>query len=62
MTDPAIEYSVAIDTEGRTSKAIQVQGIPHAMLIDPKGIVRFEGLPQYLNEQNLAALLDRYGQ
>jgi cytochrome c biogenesis protein CcmG, thiol:disulfide interchange protein DsbE len=62
MTSPGIMYSVAIDTQERTSNAAQITGIPHAILIDPKGIVRFEGMPHYLNEQNLAALLDKYGQ
>ena len=61
MTSPGIMYSVAIDTQDRTCNAAQVTGIPHAMLIDPKGIVRFEGMPQYLNERNLACLLDKYG-
>ena len=61
MTSPGIMYSVAIDTRQRTSSAAEVRGIPHAMLIDPKGIVRFEGMPHYLNERNLASLLDKYG-
>ena len=61
MTSPGIMYSVAIDTQQRTSNAVQVTGIPHAMLIDPKGIVRFEGMPNYLNERSLASLLDKYG-
>jgi thiol-disulfide isomerase/thioredoxin len=60
MTSPSISYAVAIDTQDRTSNAAQITGIPHAMLIDPKGIVRFEGMPSYLNERNLAALLDKY--
>ena len=61
MTKPAIMYSVATDTQRRTSKEVEVTGIPHAMLIDPKGIVRFEGMPNYLNDRNLASLLDKYG-
>ena len=61
MTYLAITYSVAIDTQRRTSIAVQVKGIPHAMLIDPKGVVRFEGMPSYLNEQSLANLLSKYG-
>jgi thiol-disulfide isomerase/thioredoxin len=61
MTNPGIMYSVAIDTQQRTSDEVQVRGIPHTMLIDPKGIVRFEGMPHYLNERNLASLLDTYG-
>lgn len=61
MTSPSILYSVAIDTQERTSKEVEVTAIPHAMLIDPKGIVRFEGRPDYLNERNLASLLDQFG-
>jgi cytochrome c biogenesis protein CcmG, thiol:disulfide interchange protein DsbE len=62
MASPAIMYSVATDTRQRTGRAVEVRGIPHALLIDPKGVVRFEGMPHYLNEKNLAALLERYGQ
>ncbi len=62
MTTPVIAYPVAIDTRQRMASALEVRGIPHAILIDPKGIVRFEGHPEYLNESNLAALLDQYGQ
>jgi thiol-disulfide isomerase/thioredoxin len=61
MTSPSIMYSVAIDTQERTSKEVEITGIPHAMLIDPKGIVRFEGMPHYLSERNLASLLDQFG-
>ena len=57
MTDPKIEYAVASDPQGRTSKELEVKGIPHAMLIDPKGIVRYQGLPQYLTEKELEKLL-----
>ena len=60
MTDPKIEYSVAIDSHHRASADFGVERIPHAVLIDPKGIVRFEGNPGYLNERNLANLLAKY--
>jgi cytochrome c biogenesis protein CcmG, thiol:disulfide interchange protein DsbE len=62
MSEPKIEYSSAIDTQHRASLAYGVQRIPHAVLVDPKGIVRFEGHPGYLDEQKLAALLDKYAQ
>ena len=61
MTTPLVSYPVAIDTRQRMSSALEVKGIPHAILIDPQGIVRFEGQPEYLNHDNLAALLDQYG-
>jgi thiol-disulfide isomerase/thioredoxin len=62
MTEPQIGYPVAIDTQQRASIAFGVERIPHAVLIDPKGIVRFEGHPGYLNERNLEKLLARYGE
>jgi thiol-disulfide isomerase/thioredoxin len=61
MAEPKMNYAVAFDTSGRMMREAQVKGIPHAILIDPKGIVRFEGMPHYLNERGLKLLLDRYG-
>jgi len=45
FTDPKIEYFSAIDPQGRTSKALEVSGIPHVIILDPQGIVRWEGYP-----------------
>jgi cytochrome c biogenesis protein CcmG, thiol:disulfide interchange protein DsbE len=61
MTSPRIDYYVGIDRQARMESAVGVRGIPHALLIDPKGIVRFEGMPNYLSEQALQRLLDKYG-
>lgn len=40
-----IDYYQATDTKKRTKNAFKVKGIPHTVLIDPKGIVRWEGYP-----------------
>jgi thiol-disulfide isomerase/thioredoxin len=45
MTDPPINYSIAIDTQKRMYQKLEVRGIPHVIIIDPKGIVRWEGFP-----------------
>ena len=50
LAEPKIEYFSAIDTQHRTKDAVGVTGIPHVMIMDPQGIVRWEGFP----------LLDRY--
>ncbi len=60
MKSPKIDYYVAIDTETTMKRAVEVRGIPHAMLIDPKGIVRFEGHPGYLSADGVAGLLAKY--
>ena len=45
MKQPIIEYYHGIDTEGGMKKALSVKGIPHLILIDPQGVVRWEGYP-----------------
>lgn len=64
LVNPRIEYSVAIDTQARTKKAVGVTGIPHVLIIDPEGIVRWEGFPflkgYTLNAKVVADILARY--
>ena len=61
MTSPQMNYSVGTDRQKQMSRLVEVKGIPHAMLIDPRGIVRFEGMPGYLTESGLERLLNKYG-
>ena len=64
MTRPRMNYHVAVDTKGRMKKAFAVQGLPHVVLIDSAGIVRWQGLPSLpgheLTEAVVEALLDAY--
>src|SRR6185295_20140152 len=61
METPKLEYFSAIDTQARMKKALEVKGIPHVILVDPKGVVRWEGFPllggHELTEQVIADLL-----
>jgi thiol-disulfide isomerase/thioredoxin len=61
MTTPQIDYAVASDTQERMNQALAITGIPHCILVDPKGIVRYEGMPTYLDDQKLQHFLDKYG-
>lgn len=45
MKEPVINYYSCVDTQGTMKKKLEVKGIPHVILIDPKGIVRWEGFP-----------------
>ena len=45
MKEPAIDYASAIDTQGKMKKQLEVKGIPHVIVIDPQGVVRWEGYP-----------------
>jgi thiol-disulfide isomerase/thioredoxin len=62
MKLPVMNYSVAIDTKARMKREVQVTAIPHALLMDAQGIVRFEGNPHELTEQALEQLLATYAQ
>ncbi len=61
MSDPHIDYAVASDTQGRMDHALEIMGIPHCILVDPRGIVRYEGMPTYLDAAKLQHFLDKYG-
>ena len=61
MSDPRIDYAVASDPQGRMSRELEITGIPHCILVDPRGIVRYEGNPTYLDDAKLQQLLDKYG-
>ncbi|MDT0557507.1 TlpA disulfide reductase family protein [Ichthyenterobacterium sp. W332] len=45
MKTPKMEYYSAIDTKERLERQYKVQGIPHCVIINPKGIVVWEGWP-----------------
>jgi cytochrome c biogenesis protein CcmG, thiol:disulfide interchange protein DsbE len=65
MTVPKIDYFVAIDTQARLKKAVEVEGIPHVIIMDPQGIVRWEGFPLMdgfeLTEKVVADILAKPG-
>jgi thiol-disulfide isomerase/thioredoxin len=61
---PEVDYFIATDTQARTKKAVEVTGIPHVLIIDPKGIVRWEGFPLLqhyeLTEKVVADIIRQY--
>lgn len=62
MKEPRMEYASALDTKARTKEKLAVTGIPHVIILDPEGIVRWEGFP-FLNGHELtveivSAILD----
>ncbi len=65
LTKPRITYASAIDPQARTKKAMEVTGIPHVIILDPEGIVRWEGFPFLngfeLNDAVLQELFTKYG-
>jgi cytochrome c biogenesis protein CcmG, thiol:disulfide interchange protein DsbE len=65
LQDPKINYAVAIDTQARMKKSLAVTGIPHVILMDPQGIVRWEGFPflkgYELSDKVIQDIIDKYG-
>lgn len=57
MISPKIEYTSAIDTREIMKTDLQVVGIPHAILINPKGVVVWEGFPQLPGKELTPALM-----
>lgn len=64
FSSPKIEYYSAIDTQKTLNNLYEVKGIPHCVLIDPKGIVRWEGFPSLkeheLTEEVISDIISKY--
>lgn len=65
MKEPVMKYYSAIDTKKRTKSAYQISGIPHVVVIDPDGIVRWQGFPflrgYELTDEVLQEIFSKYG-
>jgi cytochrome c biogenesis protein CcmG, thiol:disulfide interchange protein DsbE len=59
-----INYAVAVDTQRRMYEKLGIENIPHLIIVDPTGIVRWEGFPTLkgheLTDEVLEDLLDTY--
>ena len=55
---PKIKYYSAIDSSRRTKKELKVTGIPHVIIMDPNGIVRWEGFPLLSEHELTDAVLE----
>ncbi len=64
MKTPKMDYYSAIDTKERLERIYEVQGIPHCVIINPNGIVVWEGWPQQkgfeLTEKTINNLIKNY--
>jgi hypothetical protein len=45
LKEPAMDFYVAIDTQGRMKEKMGVFGIPHVIIVEPDGHVVWEGFP-----------------
>lgn len=56
MKAQAIEYYSATDTKNRMRYKLELHMYPYALIIDPKGIVRWQGTGDKVTEQLLKRL------
>ncbi len=58
--EPDADYYKGIDPERLTYKAMKLIFVPWALLIDPNGIVRWEGSPNDLTDEIITKVLKKY--
>ena len=58
--EPKIEYTLAIDDEGKTWKTRELHVLSYVNLIDPKGVVRWEGLCVDLTTEKIKEIMEKY--
>ncbi len=65
LREPIKEFYSAIDTQRRLYSTYQITGIPHVVLIDPDGIVRWQGFPflsgHELTDAVIEEIFEKYG-
>lgn len=57
LSEPKIEFPLAIDTKRTLALAINVTSVPLVLLVDAKGVVRYQGHPAALETAKLRKLL-----
>jgi thiol-disulfide isomerase/thioredoxin len=57
MTEPKMEFASVLDPKGELRAAAGVTCIPYVLLVDPKGVVRYQGHPAAITEKHLEGML-----
>jgi len=55
--EPPLEFACAIDSKARLAAAVGVTSVPAVLLVDSKGIIRYQGHPAALDDKIVSALL-----
>jgi cytochrome c biogenesis protein CcmG, thiol:disulfide interchange protein DsbE len=65
LKEPKKDFYSAIDTQKRLYSTYQIKGIPHVVLIDPQGVVRWQGFPflagHQLTDEIIEDIFEKYG-
>jgi len=61
MRKHPFKYTVATDQKRRMASVVNMRGIPHAIVMSPNGIVRWQGHPAGLKEETLRQIVRAAG-
>lgn len=59
MTEPKPGFASMLDPEAKFGVAIGVTSVPYVVLVDPNGVVRYQGHPAAITEKQVEDLLAR---
>jgi thiol-disulfide isomerase/thioredoxin len=59
MPEPKIEFAIALDPRSRFTSSVGVTSVPYVLVVDQKGIVRYQGHPAAVTEKQLEGILSR---
>ena len=59
MTEPKVDFPSVLDPKAELGATVGVTSIPYVMLVDPKGVVRYQGHPTAITEKQVESLLAR---
>jgi len=59
MTEPKIDFHLAVDTKKRMKDKLGVFGIPHVIILEPGGYVIWEGFPLQENYELTDKIIER---
>jgi cytochrome c biogenesis protein CcmG, thiol:disulfide interchange protein DsbE len=59
MAEPKVDFPSVLDPKAELGATVGVTSIPYVMLVDPKGVVRYQGHPTAITEKQVESLLAR---
>jgi len=59
-SDLKVEFASAVDSKSKLSGALGINSIPTVLLLDNKGIIRYQGHPAAVSEKKLEALIAKF--
>jgi cytochrome c biogenesis protein CcmG, thiol:disulfide interchange protein DsbE len=57
MTEPKMGFASVLDPKAQIATSVGVTSIPYVMLVDPKGVVRYQGHPTAITEKQVQSIL-----